>query len=160
MQKGRAAQSGCAVSTPVFVDEQRECDSALFAKQSRIVRVTQTNGGEARSFILGFLFVRAQLRDVLPAKNSAVVTEEHDHGWTALPERAEAKLTTLRIGEHNVGEIASVRHELGKLSSFRARLSERQPGLPSLCQLRGHSIPYSFPWPLVTAHVSLAALKP
>lgn len=135
MQKRRAAQPGCAVGAPVFVDEQRKCDSHLFAKQSRIFHIAKADGGEACSFVLEFLFMRAQLRDVLAAKYSAVMTKEHDHGGTTFPERAEANLIAFTIGKDNVREIAAEGHALGKLSSFRANL-RRCPFLV-LAQLAG-----------------------
>jgi hypothetical protein len=120
MQKGRAGQSRCSVGSPVFVDEQRKCDSTLLAKQSRIVHVAKTDRSQTRSFLFKFLLVRAQLRDVLTAKNSAVMTKEYDHCGTALPQRAEANLISFAIREHNVGEIATESHGAEKLSSSEA----------------------------------------
>jgi hypothetical protein len=40
----------------------------------------------------------AQLRDVLAAEDSAVVTQKNNYGWTLLPQRAQANILVVRIG--------------------------------------------------------------
>lgn len=59
------------------------------------------------SLVAEFLFVLAQLRDVLPAEDSAVMTKEHNHFRIALPERTQAHLIAPRIREHDAGETAA-----------------------------------------------------
>jgi hypothetical protein len=44
-----------------------------------------------------FVLVLAQLRDVLAAKDSAVMPKEHDDADILFPKRAEANLTAARF---------------------------------------------------------------
>ena len=46
----------------------------------------------------------AQLRDVLPAEDSAVVAEEDENGRIIFPERAEADGFAKGVGEGNAGK--------------------------------------------------------
>jgi hypothetical protein len=48
--------------------------------------------------------VLAQLRDMLAAKNSSMVTKKQNDGGVALPQRAEADGLPVGVGKHNVGE--------------------------------------------------------
>jgi hypothetical protein len=51
------------------------------------------------------LLVFAQLRDVLAAKDSAVVAKEDEHGGMVFPEGAEADLLAKGVGENDIGEL-------------------------------------------------------
>jgi len=63
------------------------------------VDVTEADGSEARALLPEGRLVLAQLRDVLAAEDSAVVTEEdHDRGAVG-PERAESDYAAVAIGE-------------------------------------------------------------
>lgn len=73
MQQISGTQVGDSVSLPPFVDQQGKRYSRFFAENFRIVSVAKSDGGERRALIQKGLFVFAQLRDVLPAKNSAIV---------------------------------------------------------------------------------------
>ena len=73
MQQIGGTQIGDGVSLAPFVDQQGKRDSRFFAENSRIVPVAKADGGERRALIQKGLFVFAQLRDVLAAKNSAIV---------------------------------------------------------------------------------------
>jgi hypothetical protein len=68
----------------------------------------------------------AQLRDVLAAKHSAVMTQKNDHGWLRLPQRTEAQGTLVGIGKNDCGQLgakAFCHHLFGTLSptEFNAR---------------------------------------
>lgn len=66
--------------TPVFAHPLIvEIDPALGAKSSGIVQVTKPYGGQPSTFVVECRFVIAQLRSVLAAKDSAVVTKKYDH---------------------------------------------------------------------------------
>jgi hypothetical protein len=47
--------------------------------------------------------VIAQLRDVLTAENSPVVTQKNDYGWSRFPQRAEPNGTFIGVREHDFG---------------------------------------------------------
>ena len=73
VQQISGTQVGDSVSLPPFVDQQGKRYSRFFAENFRIVSVAKSDGGERRALIQKGLFVFAQLRDVLAAKNSAIV---------------------------------------------------------------------------------------
>ena len=73
MQQISGTQVGDGVSLALFVDQQGKRYSRFFAENFRIVSVAKSDGGERRALIQKGLFVFAQLRDVLAAKNSAIV---------------------------------------------------------------------------------------
>ncbi len=50
-----------------------------------IVQITKPYGGQPNTFVVESRFVITQLRDVLAAENSAVVTKEYDHRRSAGP---------------------------------------------------------------------------
>ena len=68
-----------------FVDKQRKRDSGLFPEELGVVRIAQSNCRDAGSSVPEFCLVFAQLRDVLAAKDSAIMPKEDDHGDTVLP---------------------------------------------------------------------------
>jgi hypothetical protein len=74
-------QLRCAIGLTLLVNKEGKSDGSLLAKLPRINGVTEPNCGENRPLVTKGLFVFAQLRDVLAAKDSAVVTQKnHDRG--------------------------------------------------------------------------------
>jgi len=69
----------------LFVNEQREGDPGLVAKSARVDAVTKPDGGQGSAAVLEGLLVSAQLRDVLAAKDSAVMAQENEHSRLAEP---------------------------------------------------------------------------
>ena len=47
----------------------------------------------------------AQLRDVLAAKDSAIVAKKNNNRGLALPQRTEANFPAVRVGENDVREL-------------------------------------------------------
>jgi hypothetical protein len=90
MQERALTQAHGAIRLPLGIDQKRESDSSLLAKNLGVVGVAEADGGEPGAFIPELLFVAAQLRDVLAAEDSSVVAQEDDHRGTVGPERAEA----------------------------------------------------------------------
>ena len=80
-----ATQVGDGVRLPMFVDEQREADSRFSPENARIVAVAKADGREGSAFVKEELLVFAQLRDVLTAENSSIVTKKNDDGRFVLP---------------------------------------------------------------------------
>jgi hypothetical protein len=68
------AQSNSFICQTLFVDQKREVYARLIAEEPRVANVAQPDGGNSCAFLLEFFFVCAQLRDMLAAKNSTVVT--------------------------------------------------------------------------------------
>ena len=99
-----AAQASGMIGETVFIDQQGERDAGVFAENPGVVTVAQADRRESRAFGMEFGLVFAQLRDVLTAENSAVVAKEHDHGGLLLPQRAEADLAAIGVGEFDGGE--------------------------------------------------------
>ena len=95
----RVFETGGFVGEAFFVDEEGKIDGGVFAKHAGVVAVAEADGGEGRAFLLELGLVFAQLRDVLPAEDSTVVAEEHDHGGMLFPQRAEAHGVAVGIGE-------------------------------------------------------------
>ena len=79
-------ETGCLVGQAFLVNEQRKVDSGLFTKESGVICVSQTNSGQRCTRVSEFVFVFAQLRDVLTAEDSSVVTKENNHSRTSFPE--------------------------------------------------------------------------
>jgi len=82
------SQVGGGVGVAVLVDQQREIDVRFFAEDAGVVGVAETDGCERGTFLAKGLLLYAQLRDVLAAKDSAIVAKKYDDGGMALPQRA------------------------------------------------------------------------
>lgn len=81
MKKIGGLQLRSAIGLTLFVNQEGKSDPALLAKLSGVNGIAEANCGENCSFAAKGLFMFAQLRDVLAAKDSAIVTQEnHDCG--------------------------------------------------------------------------------
>jgi len=105
VQQISGTQVGDGVSLALFVDQQGERYSGFFAENPRIVSVAKPDGGQQHSLIQKGLLVFAQLRDVLAAKNSAIVPEKNDHGRLVLPQRTETDFPPVAIGKNDICEL-------------------------------------------------------
>ena len=110
------------VSGPLGIDQQRERDAGLLAKQAGVVHVAQADGSQRGSGLFELVLVFAQLRDMLAAEDSAVVAQEDNHGGIPLPQRAEADLASARFGQHDVrqGRADGFRHRPDCTGSWRS----------------------------------------
>ena len=98
------SQVGGGVGVAVLVDQQREIDVRFFAEDAGVVGVAETDGCERGAFVSKGLLVFAQLRDVLAAKDSAIVAKKDDDGGIALPQRTETDFAAVGIGKGDVCE--------------------------------------------------------
>ena len=98
------SETGGAVGEALPVDQEREGDAGFIPEEAGIVPVTQANGGEVRAFLFESQLVVAQLRDVLAAEDSTVMAQEHEHGWTLFPERAQTHVAPVQVGQDDGGE--------------------------------------------------------
>jgi hypothetical protein len=85
MQQVRGLEAGRTVREPLRIHQQRKRDSGLLAKQAGVASVAKTDSGEVDAFGPELILMVAQLRDMLAAKDSTVMAEEHDNGGTAFP---------------------------------------------------------------------------
>jgi hypothetical protein len=92
------SQVGDRISPALFVNQQRKSNARFFAENSCIVPVTKSDGGQRRALGQKGLLVFAQLRDVLAAKNSAVVAQKNDNGRLVLPQRSQADFSAIGVG--------------------------------------------------------------
>jgi hypothetical protein len=82
-------QASSPVRDARLVDEKRKIDARLLLEGARVVAIAEADGGEPRARRAERPLVRAQLRGVLAAEDSAVVAKKHDHRRPRLPHRAE-----------------------------------------------------------------------
>jgi hypothetical protein len=99
MQDVRLPQSHGSVRHALLVDQQRKHDAGLFTKCPRIGPIAHTNGGEIQ-----LVLVFAQLRDMLTAEDSSVVTEKNHCGRRCFPKRAQADFASIAIGQNELRE--------------------------------------------------------
>ena len=97
VQDGSALQLRGAIGPALLVNQQRELDPDFFPKLAGIIRIAQPNGCKRCASLSELLFKGAQLRDMLAAEDSAVMTQKDDHSRTARPQRAEPHLLAGRI---------------------------------------------------------------
>ena len=88
MKKIGGLQVRSAIGLTLFVNQERKSDPRLLAKLSGVNAVAEAYCGENCSFAAKGLFMFAQLRDVLAAKDSAVVTQENHDGGLLIPQGA------------------------------------------------------------------------
>lgn len=104
MQEIGGLQLRCAIGLTLFVNEERKSDSSFLAKLPGINGITEPDGSQHCSFVTKGLFVFAQLRDVLTAKDSAVVAQEYYDRRPFIPQGSEPHLTVFAIGKRDKGE--------------------------------------------------------
>jgi hypothetical protein len=104
MQEIRRLEAGRAIRQPLRIYQQRKCDSGLLAKEAGVASVAKTDGGEIGTLGPEFIFMVTQLRNMLAAKDSTVMAEEHDNGGTTFPQRAKPDFALVGIGQRNFSE--------------------------------------------------------
>jgi hypothetical protein len=109
LKQGATSQPRSTICLPLVVNQQRERDASFLAKYSGVVCVAQTDSSQTSAFIAERLFVVAQLRNVLAAKDSAVVTEECDHCRPVGPKRAESDGSAFRVRQDDSCELFTER---------------------------------------------------
>jgi hypothetical protein len=87
---------------PFVVNQQWKGDAGFVAKHAGIVHIAQADRSQAGSQLLELAFVCAQLRDVLAAKDSAVVPQKDCNGATLLPKRTEPDFAATRLRQHYI----------------------------------------------------------
>jgi hypothetical protein len=88
----------------VLVDEEWEVDACFLLKYAGVVCIAEADGGECGVLFAEGLLVFAQLRDVLAAKDSAVMAEENQDSGIRFPKQAEANGLAECVGKNDIGE--------------------------------------------------------
>ena len=107
MQEIRGLQFHRSISLARFVDQKWKGDSRFLAKHSCVIAVAQSNRDKKGSAVAKGLFVFAQLRDMLAAKNSAIVAQKNQHGSLFGPQRAKSDFPPFAIGKGDLCEPAA-----------------------------------------------------
>jgi hypothetical protein len=104
MQEIGGLQLRCAIGLTLFVYEERESNSSFLAKLPGINGITEPDCSQSCSFVTKGLLVFAQLRDVLTAKNSAVVAQENYDGRPFIPQGSEPRLVVVAVRKRDKRE--------------------------------------------------------
>ena len=91
-----------SVGLPSLVDEKRERDLLRVAEVRGHLRDAHADRQQVHPRPLEVLVMVTQLRDVVTAEGSAVVTQPDDHRRPVCPEVAEPSLSTVGVRERDV----------------------------------------------------------
>jgi hypothetical protein len=97
MQRAANLKLRRSISDSLLIHQQGEGDASLFPEETGVRKIAQAYGGKLSPRISEIAFMLAQLRDVLPAENSAVMTKKNKDSRTPLPKRAELYLESARV---------------------------------------------------------------
>jgi hypothetical protein len=113
-----------------FINQKRKRNASLLAKLSRINGITEADRRKNRALLANRWFVLAQLRDVLAAKDSAVVPQEHQNGWLLVPQGSQPDVPSVAVRQRDQLKSAaeSIFHA-SMLSRARSNVKHR-----SLCR--------------------------
>lgn len=87
-----------SIGLAVLIDQQGELDSCFLAKSFCILHIAESHGCQMGPLLAKCLFMLAQLRDVLTAKDSAVVAQEDQHHGMLGPQGAQTHGIGIAIG--------------------------------------------------------------
>lgn len=104
VQQIRDTEVSYLICLPLLVNQQRKIDPGFLLKNARVVAVSETYRRNCHTLIQEFCFVRAQLRDVLPAEYSPIVPQKNDHCRIVRPQGAHSNFFARYIGKNNVGK--------------------------------------------------------
>jgi len=107
LQKRPAPEPQGAVGSASFIHEQGKLQAGLFAEGAGMAHVAETDCGNRTPGLPDGVLVAAQLRDMLPAEDSAVVPEKHQGGRTCLPQSAETDRIACRRGKDDAFQSGS-----------------------------------------------------
>src|SRR5690349_19187537 len=79
VQKVCFPQTRGAISQPLLVNQQRECDAGFLTKLAGVISIAESDGGQRCSTLLECLLAFAQLHDMLAAEDSPIMAQENYH---------------------------------------------------------------------------------
>ena len=139
MQERSRPEACRAICLPPLVNQERESDAGLLAKEARIAPVAQPDGSQARALLLEFPLVRAQLRDVLAAEHSAVMAEEDHNCGSISPQRAEPDVMAIEIGQNDARQLSAERLLHGGSFSIALAMMSTDWALPRTSTQGGYA---------------------
>ena len=101
------AQPNSFVGFALVIDEKRELDASFLAEELGIAVITQPDDSQMSAFLLEFGFKFAQLRDMLSAEDSTVMTKKDHHGRSTLPQGAEPRRLAIGVRERYSSQLAA-----------------------------------------------------
>jgi hypothetical protein len=107
MQQVRGFQSRGSISQPLLVDQQGKRDPGFLAEKPRVLAVPQSDGGQCGALFLEGFLVLAQLRDMLTAENSAIVSQKYEHRRTARPQGPENYFPSIAIRKSDLRQLGA-----------------------------------------------------
>jgi len=79
-------EPGRTIGEPLRIYQQRKRDRSFLAKELRVTHIAKSDSREVGALVFKLLLMVAQLRNMLAAEDSAVMTQEDDHRRTAFPQ--------------------------------------------------------------------------
>lgn len=126
VQEIRRFQLRGMISLTSFVDQKRKGNTRFFAKHARIIPVAKADCREHCFFTAEGWLVFAQLRDVLAAKDSAVVPEKNQDSRLLGPQGPETRVPPIAIGQYDVSKFAAKRRfHVSRVLSSASRAVKR-----------------------------------
>lgn len=109
MEDVRLFQPKAAIRREVLVHEQREINAGLLAEGARVLHASEADRDNAGTMLFDLRFMRAQLRDVLPAEDSTPVAQKNDDRRLFSPELAQSDSVAVNIRQLEGSELATER---------------------------------------------------
>ena len=107
VEQGSVAQANSLIRFAFVIDQERELDAGFLAEEPGIAGIAQANHGQMSAFLLELSFKFAQLRDVLSAEDSTVMTEKDHHGRSALPQGTQPRRLAIGIRQRDSSQLAA-----------------------------------------------------
>src|SRR5947209_6380374 len=124
MEQGSLFETNHAIGFALIVNQQGQLDSGLFFERAGIMHIAQAHHRQLRSFRFDFLFVLAQLRNMLTAENSTIMAKKDHDRRPISPQGAQPHRIAFAIGQSKARKLAAVVVGHGQTFSRRnARLS-------------------------------------
>ena len=100
-------QADSFVGFAFVIDQEWKVDTGFLAEKPGIAGIAQSNNSEVSAFLLELGFKFAQLRDVLSAEDSTVMTKKDQHGRSTLPQGSETSRLAIGVWQCYSGQLAA-----------------------------------------------------
>jgi hypothetical protein len=129
VEQGSVAQADSLIGFALVIDQERKLDAGSLAEEPGVAGVAQSDDSQTCAFALELGFKFAQLRDVLSAKDSTVMTKKDHHGRPSLPQGTQPSRLAIGVRQRNSGQLAAecfshAGHSLGGRASCQAAFVE------------------------------------
>lgn len=107
VEQGSVAQPNSFIGLAFVIDEKRKLDASFLAEESGIAGIAQSDDSQMSAFLLELGFEFAQLRDVLSAENSTVMTKKDHDCRSSLPQGAQPSRLAIGVRERDSSQLAA-----------------------------------------------------